>query len=143
MKGRQGRGSRQHAAIYTTIPISSSWISVACASCCDWDKLWLLVILWKISLIMLSWYPFFFITCFILAFSLCKSYLFVIIEYALLKKEETTLSLLFCNLFGGESCSVGIGQYVQASYIPIQRSLHYSVSIKCQEMLVLHYFLPP
>ena len=37
--------------------------------------------------------PFFFNTCFILAFSLCKLSLFVILEYALLKKEGTTLSL--------------------------------------------------
>ena len=29
-------------------------------------------------------------------------------KYALLNKEETTLSL---NLFDGESCSVGISQY--------------------------------
>ena len=48
-----------------------------------------------------------------------------------------------CNLFGGESCCVGIGQYVQVSYIPIRRSFHYSVLIKCQETLVLCYFSPP
>ena len=42
---------------------------------------------------MLSRYPFSFNTCLILAFSLCKSSLFVIMEYALLNKEETTLSL--------------------------------------------------
>ena len=47
------------------------------------------------------------------------------------------------NLFDGESCIVGIGEYVSASYIAIQRSLHYSVSIKRQEMLVIHYFPPP
>ena len=75
------------------ILISSSWISVVCVSCCDWSKLWLLVFLLKILIIMLSWYSFAFNTCFILAFSLCKSSLFVVMEYALLNKEETTLSL--------------------------------------------------
>ena len=57
---------------------------------------------------MLSWYPFSFNTYFILALSLYKSSLFVIMEYALLKNEETTHSM---QLFGGESCSVVIGQY--------------------------------
>ena len=61
-------------------------ISSYCISCCDWDKLWLLVILLNILLIMLSWYPFSFNTCFILTFSLCKSSLFVVTEYALLNK---------------------------------------------------------
>ena len=37
------------------------------------------------------------------------------------------------NLFGGESCSVRFGQYEYASYIPIPRSFHFSVSIKCQK----------
>ena len=78
---------------FILILISSSLISVACVSCCDWGKLWLLEILLKILLIMLSWYPFSFNTCFILAFSLCKSSLLVIMEYALINKEETTLSL--------------------------------------------------
>ena len=66
--------------------------------------MWLGFVLWlrqaviirnslKILLIMLSRYPFFFNTCFILAFSLCKPSLFVIMEYAVLNKEETTLSL--------------------------------------------------
>ena len=54
------------------ILISSCWISVACICCCDWDKLQLLVILWKILLLTLSWYPFSFKTCFILAFPLVK-----------------------------------------------------------------------
>ena len=40
------------------ILISSCWISVACASCCDRGKLWLIVILLKILLIMLFWHPF-------------------------------------------------------------------------------------
>ena len=75
---------------FILILISSSWISAACVCCWNWGKLWLLVILLKILLIMLSWYPFSFNTCFILAFSLCKSSLFVIMEYALLNKEETT-----------------------------------------------------
>ena len=47
-----------------------------------------------------------------------------------------------CNLFGGDSYSVGIGKYVFATYISIQRSLRYSISIEFQETLVLHYFLP-
>ena len=78
---------------FILILISPSWISVACISCCDWGKLCILVILWKILLIMLLWCPFSFNTCCILVFSLCKSYLFVIMEYALLNKEETALSL--------------------------------------------------
>ena len=41
---------------------------------------------------MLSRYPFSFNTCLILEFSLCKLSLFVIMEYALLNKQETTLS---------------------------------------------------
>ena len=32
-------------------------ISVACVSCYDWGKLWLLVILLRVLLIMLSWCP--------------------------------------------------------------------------------------
>ena len=71
---------------FLLILISSSWISMACVSCCYWGKLWLLVILLKILLILLSWHPFFFNTCFIIAFSLCKSSLFVIMEYDLLDK---------------------------------------------------------
>ena len=62
----------------------------------------------QLVLIMLSWYPFSFNTCFILAFSF-KSSLFVIMEYALLNHEEATLSL---KLVGCDSCSVGIGEYV-------------------------------
>ena len=72
----------------------SSWISAACVCFCDWDKLRLLIILLKILLKMLFWYPFSFNTCFILAFSLVKSSLLVITEYALLNKEEIILSLL-------------------------------------------------
>ena len=71
---------------------------MAWVSCCDWGKLWLFVILLKILLIMLSWHPFSFNNCFILAFSLCKSFLFVIMEYALLNKEETTTFLTTCLL---------------------------------------------
>ena len=41
---------------------------------------------------MLSWYPFSFNTCLILVFSLCKSSLFVLIEFAV-NKEETKLSV--------------------------------------------------
>ena len=78
---------------FILILVTSSWIFVAWISFCDCGKLWLLVILLKILLMMLSWYPFSFKTCFILAISLCKPYLFVIMEYALLNKEETTLSL--------------------------------------------------
>ena len=85
----------------------SFWISVACVCCRDWEKLWLLVNLWKNLLIMLLRCPFSFNNCFILAFSLVKLFLFVIMEYALLKKEERKLSL-----FGRESCSVVTGQYM-------------------------------
>ena len=35
-------------------------------------------------------------------------------------------------------CDVGIGQYVDISYIPIQRSFHYFDAIKWQETLFLH-----
>ena len=66
---------------------------VARVCCCNWVKLRLLAILLKILLITLSWYPFSFNICFILAFSLVKPYLLMIKEYALLKREETTLSL--------------------------------------------------
>ena len=78
---------------YILILISSSWIIVACVCYYDRGKMWLLVILLKILLIMLSWYTFSFNTCFILSFSLYKSSLFVIMEYGLLNKEETVLSL--------------------------------------------------
>ena len=91
---------------FILILIFSLWISVACVNCCDWGKLWLLDFANKI---MLSWYPYSFNTCFTLAFSLCKSSLFVIMEYALSNKEEKHFP---CSLFGGESCSVGIDQYV-------------------------------
>ena len=106
---------------FTLVIISFTWMYVACVCCCDWDKLRLLVFLWKILLIMLLWYPFSFRTWFIPAFSFLKSSFFVIMEYAQLNKEETTLS---CNLFDGGSCSVGFGQYASAPYIPIRRSFH-------------------
>ena len=61
--------------------------------CCERGELWLLAILLKTLLIMLSWYSFFYNTCFILAFSLCKSSLFVLIDYPLLYNEEATLFL--------------------------------------------------
>ena len=51
-------------------------------------------------------YPFLFNTCFILAFSLCNSSLFVIMEYAVLNKGKQHFP---CNSFGAESCIVGIG----------------------------------
>ena len=108
---------------FILILVSPTWISLACVCCSD---RWLLVTLLKIFLIMLSRYPFSFNTCFILTFSLCKSSLFMIMEYALLNKEETTLSL---QLVWWWSCSLGIGQYAQASYMPMQRSLDFSVSI--------------
>ena len=73
------------------ILISYSWIYLACICCCY--KLWLIVILFNILLIMFSWHLFCFDTCFILALSFLKSSLFVTMEYALLNKEETTLSL--------------------------------------------------
>ena len=79
---------------FICILMSCSW-SVACVCCCDWNKLWLLVILLKFLLIIHSWYPFPFSICVIVTFSLVKSFLFVIMEYALLSKEETTLSLQF------------------------------------------------
>ena len=78
---------------FILILISSSWIPADCVWWCDFGKLWLLVILLKILLIMLSWYPFFFKSYFILAFSWYNSSLFVIMEYALLNKEERKLSL--------------------------------------------------
>ena len=37
-----------------------------------------------------------------------KLSLFAIMEYTVLNKEETAFP---CNLFGGESCSVGIGNF--------------------------------
>ena len=43
-----------------------SWVSAACVCYCGFGKLWLLVILWKILLVMLNWYPFPLSTCFIL-----------------------------------------------------------------------------
>ena len=67
-------------------------------------------------LLMLSYYPFSFNTCFILAFSLAKSSLLVIMEFAVLNKKKQHFPW---NLFGGKGCSVGIGQYALASYIPI------------------------
>ena len=76
---------------FMLILVSFPWISVAFHCCCDWDKLWLLVILLKILLIMLFWYPFSFNTCFILAFSVYKSFLFLIIEYALLNDPITKI----------------------------------------------------
>ena len=84
---------------------------VACVCFWDWDKLWLLVILLNILLIFLSWYPFTFSTFFLLAFSLIKSSFMTIIEYALLNKEDKTLSIqlfwwweLECSY-----CSVSVG----------------------------------
>ena len=73
------------------ILVSFSCISLARVCFCYWGKLWLLVIPLKISPIMLSWYPFCFNTCFILALSLVMSSLLVIMDYALLNKEKTTL----------------------------------------------------
>ena len=78
---------------FILILIPFSWISVACVCSCNWDKLWLLVILLKILLLMLACCPFFSNTCLILAFSLVKSSLFVIMEYALLNKDGTTFFL--------------------------------------------------
>ena len=78
---------------FTLILIFFFWIFVACVCCCDGGTLWLLIIHWNILLTMLSWYPFSFNTCIILEFSLFKWSLVVIMEYALLNKEETTLSL--------------------------------------------------
>ena len=68
------------------------WISVPCVSCCNWEKLWLLVIILKTLPIMLSCYPFSFKTCFISAFSLAKSSLLVIMETA-----STTIFSKSCN----------------------------------------------
>ena len=72
---------------FILILISSTWIYVAYVSCRDWGKRWLLVTLLKILVIMLSWCPFSFNTCFILEFSLCKSSLFVIMAYKYVKKR--------------------------------------------------------
>ena len=57
------------------------------------------------------------ITYFTLAFSLIKSFLFVMMEYALLNKEKLHFPY---SLFGGDSYSVGIGQNARASYLPTQ-----------------------
>ena len=65
---------------FILILVFCSLISVACVSCCDWDKVLLLVILLKILLIIISWYWFSCNTCFILAFYLANSPLFVIME---------------------------------------------------------------
>ena len=65
---------------FILILISSSWISVACVRWCDWDKLWLLVILLRILLIMVPWCRFSFHTCFIIVFFSFKSSLMVIIS---------------------------------------------------------------
>ena len=64
----------------------------------------------NILLIMHSSYPFSFNTYFIVAFSLVKLSLLVIMEYTLLYKEEINTFLTTC-LVGGESCSLGIVQY--------------------------------
>ena len=57
-------------------------------------------------------------------------------EYALPNKD--------CYyLYGKGSCNSGIGQFVLISYIPIQRLIHYFVWNKCQELLVLFYFVLP
>ena len=74
--------------------ISSSWVFVACISCSDWTKLWLLVIPLRI-LPMFSWYRFSFSMCFILAFCLLKSSFLVIVEYALLTRREQHLQLVW------------------------------------------------
>ena len=50
-----------------------------------------MIVFSNILLIIFSWYPFSFDTCFIQAFSLLKSSLLVIMENALLNKEETPL----------------------------------------------------
>ena len=81
---------------FILILTSSSWISVACVCCFDRDKLWFLIILFKVLLKMLPWYTFSFDTHFDLVFSLVKPFLLVVMEYGLLKKEETTLSLQLC-----------------------------------------------
>ena len=57
-------------------------------------------------------------------------------EYSLLNKDETTLSL-----FDGERYSVGIGQHEQASYIPIQRSFYYFISIiKINYLIIINNY---
>ena len=65
----------------------------------------------------------------------------MIMEYALLNKEETTLSLqrFWWQELSCSYCSV----IVDACYIPVWRSFHYFASINCQEILALYYFLPP
>ena len=59
----------------------------------------------------------------------------MIMEHTLLNKEEKHFP---CNLFGDNSCSVGVGQYAQDSYTPMKRHLHDESAQK-----VLHYFIPP
>ena len=61
--------------------------------CChDWQTVIVGNSLNKFSLITLSWYSFSFNTCFFREFSLIKRSLLVIMEYALLNKEEITLT---------------------------------------------------
>ena len=92
--------------------ISSSRIFVA--GVCCWDKL---IVSNSLLLIILSWHPF---SWFILAFSLNKLSLLVMLEYAQLSKKQATLflQLVWC----WELCSLAIGQYAYAYYIPVQRS---------------------
>ena len=46
-------------------------------------------------LLMFSWYQYSFSTCYILAITLVKSSLFVIIEYALLNKEKPPHNIFY------------------------------------------------
>ena len=68
---------------------------------------------------------------------------FLAIDIQNIPRKNTATARNYEQVYGGESCSIDVGQYAQASYIPIQRSFHYFLSKKCQETPVLHYFLPP
>ena len=75
-----------------------------------------------------------------LAFSLFKSSLLVIIEYALLNKEETAF-LANCLVV-----RTVVKVLVSMRRLPIYqyRDLFYcSISIKCKKTLVFYYFLLP
>ena len=89
----------------------------------------LLVILLKILFLMLFWYLLSFNTCLVLAFSLFKSSLFVIMKYALLNNEETTLPLQFVWWWE-----------LWYWYWSVNTEIFPLFFVKT---LVLHYFLPP
>ena len=104
---------------YILILISFSWISVDHVCWCGWSKLCLLVILLKILLILLSWYPFSLNTCFTLAFSSVNLSLLVKMEYALLNKGIQNFPW---NLFDGENTQI----FPLFHFKKVSVSFHYS-----------------